>query len=64
MPELPLHSNRVESALREMRAVGVTDVVKSELGQTGTIELRGVRRFVEPTRRDVASRSTIGSGPS
>ena len=25
MPQLPLHSNRVESALREMRAVGVTE---------------------------------------
>lgn len=54
MPELPLHSDRVESALREMRAVGMTEVVKSELGQTGTIELGGVRRFVEPARRDVA----------
>jgi len=49
MPQLPLHSNRVESALREMRAVGVTEVVKSELGQSRPIELRGVRRFVEPT---------------
>jgi hypothetical protein len=47
MAELPLHPNRVESALSEMRAVGVTEVVKSELGQTGTIELGGVRRFVE-----------------
>jgi hypothetical protein len=30
-----------------MRAVGVTEVVKSELGQTGTIELRGDDEIVE-----------------
>ena len=54
MAHLPLDADRVEPALREVRAIGVAQVVERELRDPDRVETGGVGCLVEAARGDVA----------